>query len=363
MKKNRVFLDTFFKKNFLRFFLKPLTMLYSIGVQIRNFLFDKSILSSLPAAQFSIVVGNLTVGGTGKTPMIEYLIRRLKKGNQVVTLSRGYGRESRGFQLATAASTAADIGDEPLQYYEKFGKDCQVAVCENRVEGSRQLKKLFPEARLLLLDDAFQHRQLLPNLSILLNDYNRPFYEDEPFPGGRLREPRRGAARADAIVTTKCPATLEPAEKDWIARNIRRYAAPETPVFFSSIRYGDICFFGHTQPPPRSVMLVAGIAQPEPLVSYVRENFLLSQVQLFPDHHSYTLAEVVALAGLIKNEELILTTEKDKVKLRPLAQEAGLMHKFAYLPIQVDFGADTERFETWLMEKVHVATDTGGDHH
>ncbi|MBU1820298.1 MAG: tetraacyldisaccharide 4'-kinase [Bacteroidetes bacterium] len=338
-------------------------MLYSLGVQIRNFLFNKSLRRSQPAAQFSIVVGNLTVGGTGKTPMIEYLIRRLKKDNQVVTLSRGYGRKSRGFQLATAASTAADIGDEPLQYYEKFGKDCKIAVCEDRVYGSNQLKKLFPEAQLLLLDDAFQHRQLRPDLSILLNDYHRPFYEDEPFPGGRLREPRRGAVRADAIVTTKCPTTLEQSEKDQIVGSIRRYAAPNTPVFFSSISYGEICAFGHTQPPPHSVMLVAGIAQPEPLVAYVRENFELSQVQLFPDHHSYTLAEVVALAERIKNEELILTTEKDKVKLRPLAQEAGVLHKFAYLPIRVDFGSDTDRFDAWLRQQLHAMAATGGDHY
>lgn len=168
----------------VKIILKPFSWLYGKVQDIRNILFEHDILSGSATPQFSIVVGNLTVGGTGKTPMIEYLIQQLREEYQIVTLSRGYGRKSRGFLLATPNATAEAIGDEPLQYYEKFGDFSHVAVAENRILGSKELYRLFPQHRILLLDDAFQHQALRPNLSLLLNDYNRPFYTDDPFPGG-----------------------------------------------------------------------------------------------------------------------------------------------------------------------------------
>jgi tetraacyldisaccharide 4'-kinase len=361
MKKNRVLRDTSFIKGALGILLKPLTLLYSIGVGVRNFLYDRTLLSSRVTNQYSIVVGNLTVGGTGKTPMIEFLIQLLKEGNQLVTLSRGYGRQTQGFRLASPLSTAEEIGDEPLQYYEKFGNSCPVAVCENRIKGANHLLELFPDRRLLLLDDAFQHRKLRPNLAILLNDYTRPFYKDEPFPGGRLRESRRGAFRADAIVTTKCPDNLSRNEKEKITRSIRKYASSDTPVFFSKVKYGELRSFDNTPLSGGGVSLVAGIARPEPLIAYVREKFSLSRVKLFPDHHAYTLADVEAMIKWTKNEDLILTTEKDKVKLRPLALKAGMLHKFAYLPIQVDFGPEAGQFEEWLRQQIRIPSLKDGE--
>ncbi len=334
--------------------LKPFTWLYGLVTTLRNRLYDNRILNSTPTQQFSVVVGNLTVGGTGKTPMIEYLIRNLSQSNQIVTLSRGYGRQSRGFKLASSESNAADIGDEPLQYYEKFAGKIPVAVCENRVVGGQRLHQLFPDHRLLLLDDAYQHRGLRPNLTIMLNDFRRPFFRDEPFPGGRLRETRHGARRANAIVTTKCPTDFDLKTKAEITRELVCYAAPGTPCFFASVRYSPVRAFDQTEVVASAVILVAGIAQPEPLVEHVRSNFALKEVKIFPDHFNYQREDVLDLLKNLKKGELILTTEKDMVKLRPLAVELNAIFRFAYLPIEIDFGSDTQAFADWLQSNVAI---------
>ena len=348
MKKNGSNGQQITKRQLSRMLLKPFSWLYGLVTNVRNYLYDSEMLNSESTNQFSVVVGNLSVGGTGKTPMIEYLIRSFQSENQIVTLSRGYGRQSRGFVLAVPDSTAAEIGDEPLQYYQKFGQKIPVAVCENRVRGAESLHEYFPAHNLLLLDDAFQHRSLRPDLAILLNDYNRPFYRDEPFPGGRLRENRSGAKRADVIVTTKCPPDLGDGQKEKIKQEIAQYAAPGTPCFFAGIRYGTPRGFDDTDVSVRSVVLVAGIARPEPLEKYVTENFDLAQTVTFPDHHDYTEAEVVEMLKNLKEGQIILTTEKDKVKLRPLAEELGAASRFCYIPIEVDFGRETAAFHEWL---------------
>lgn len=340
------------KRKVSKILLAPISWLYGLVMAARNLLHDTQMLKTRPTSQFSVAVGNLTVGGTGKTPMIEYLIRMLGQENRIVTLSRGYGRKSRGFLLASPDSTAAEIGDEPLQYYQKFGQETPVAVCENRVKGAQLLQDYFPAHNLLLLDDAFQHRALRPDLSILLNDFNRPFYLDEPFPGGRLRESRRGARRADAIVTTKCPPDLSEEIKKEIRQEIAKYASPGTPCFFASVQYGALLGFDDAEVSIWSVVLVAGIAQPEPLEKYVAENFNLTQTLTFPDHHNFTEAEEVEMLKSLKNGEMILTTEKDKVKLRPLAEELGATSRFCYLPIEVDFGEETAAFWEWLRANV-----------
>lgn len=333
--------------------LKPFTWLYGLIQNIRNSLYDNLIIPSDPTPQFSIVVGNLTVGGTGKTPMVEYLIQQLNQKYQIVTLSRGYGRKSRGFLVASSLTTAEDIGDEPLQYYEKFSDICHVAVSENRIRGSRTLQSLFPNHQILLLDDAFQHRALRPDLSLLLNDFNRPFYQDSPFPGGRLRENRTGAARADAIITTKCPDYLSEAAKLAIRKEIGRYALPGTPCFFSKVKYGTLRSFDNTEITARSVTLVAGVAQPAPFIEYVKRTYQLNHIRVFPDHHTYTHRDLEEILNLAGKDDLLITTEKDKVKLRPLAQDADALAKFGYIPIQIDFGNDTARFNEWLDAHVN----------
>ena len=352
MKKKRVFDRPLTERSLVRWILWPIDWMYGMIMEVRNHVYDRQILKSYPSPQFSIVVGNLTVGGTGKTPMVEYLIRDLSKKNQVATLSRGYGRLSRGFVLAKSDSTAEEIGDEPLQYYEKYGEEIIVAVCENRVTGCETLHNLFPKHQLLLLDDAFQHRALRADRYLLLNDYNRPFYRDSPFPGGRLRENRRGAVRADAIITTKCPPDLSNQQRAEITNEILCYAHPHTPCFFSRVGYGTLRNFENTVVGVHTVTLVAGIAQPEAFVRRVREHFDLQGVYLFPDHHAYTESEVENLLKKAKNSELIITTEKDMVKLRPLVRKAGVLSRFGYIPIEVDFGSDTGAFRRWLAREV-----------
>jgi tetraacyldisaccharide 4'-kinase len=352
MKKNRVYESSLTERNLFQGVLAPLTWLYGTVMDVRNYMYGREILKSFPTSQFSVVVGNLTVGGTGKTPMVEYLVRELSKRNQIVTLSRGYGRHSRGFVLASPDSTAEEIGDEPLQYYEKFDKKVKVAVCENRVKGSEILHTLFPEHSLLLLDDAYQHRALRANRYLLLNDYNRPFYQDSPFPGGRLRENRRGAMRADAIITTKCPPNLNESRRADIKAEILRYARPDTPCFFSSVRYGTLRTFENTEVRPRTVTLVAGIAQPDAFIAYVQQHYELEGIHLFPDHHAYTERELEEMLKNAKNTDLIITTEKDRVKLRPLARKAGALARIGFIPIEIDLGCDAEPFRTWLLQHV-----------
>lgn len=343
-----------FNKSAIKVLLKPFTWLYGGIMDMRNFLYNRNVLTSTNTKQFSVVVGNLTVGGTGKTPMVEYILHSFLETEKIVSLSRGYGRLSQGFMLASPESTAEDIGDEPLQYYKKFGKKSKVAVCENRVAGSKKLHKLFPDHRLLLLDDAFQHRSLKPDVAIVLNDYNRPFYKDEPFPGGRLRERRRGIMRANAVITTKCPDSLSKQEKLLIVREIQRFSVAGTPIFFSKVKYGQLRSFEGIAVTVKEVRVVVGIAQPNPFVEYLRQNFRVVHVATFPDHYHYTEADVQKMVRDRNKDEVILTTEKDMVKLLPLAKKAKVMSNFAYIPIEVDFGEDTDPFQNWLRNVILI---------
>ena len=192
----------------LKFLLYPFSLLYGLITDFRNVLFDKGFKSQTGFDIPIINVGNLTVGGTGKSPQIEYLIRLLADTYQVASLSRGYGRKTKGYILADEHANAEQIGDEPMQFFQKFGSKISVVVSEKRVEGVQQLLQEKPTTELILLDDAYQHRYITPSFNILLMDYHRPFYEDLTFPAGRLRERRRGANRADCIVVSKCPENL-----------------------------------------------------------------------------------------------------------------------------------------------------------
>lgn len=287
--------------------------------------------------------------------MVEYLIRHFKDKQKIATLSRGYGRSTRGFVLADAAANARTIGDEPLQYFQKFGKEVKVTVCENRAEGSRQISTLFPHIGLLLLDDAYQHRGIRPHVNILLNDYNRPFYRDHPFPAGYLREGRSGATRADAVVVTKCPQGLTAEVREEIRQRIRRYTRPGTPVFFASVRYEQPVGYGSGRDvQPAEVVGLAGIARPEPFLGYLRNNFRVLKEVIYPDHHDYQPSDLENLLKYVKKGTFVVTTEKDKVKLYPLATAAGVADQFLYLPIRMDFGADQEPFTQWLEEAIQT---------
>ncbi len=299
-----------------------------------------------------ISVGNLTLGGTGKSPVTEYLVNQLKSDYKLAILSRGYGRKTKGFQWATPLSTAENIGDEPLQFYQKFYSEVVIAVSENRVFGAHNIYELYPEVQLLILDDAFQHRAIQRDVNILLNDYNRPFYNDIPIPGGRLRENPDGAKRADVIMVTKCPDHLSDADKVQIKNRIYRYCLKTTPIFFASIKYGEPRFLVHQNQHIASVFIVTGIAAPEPFYQEMRKRFNVLGQKYFPDHHKYTEADVKAIIGKLKSDTFVITSEKDIVKLKPLVKDTLLLDRIAYVPIEVDLGSDKTEFDQFLNQKL-----------
>ncbi|WP_229311686.1 tetraacyldisaccharide 4'-kinase [Larkinella rosea] len=335
--------------------LNPLNWLYGGITDIRNFLYDSRITKSLSPPIYTISVGNLTVGGTGKTPHVDYLVHLLKKSGPIATLSRGYGRRTRGFRIATDADTADTIGDEPLLLYRKHGRQIgtnpgsvTVSVGEKRAEAISKLVMNNPDLQVIILDDAFQHRPVQPHLNILLTDYNRPFYRDQPFPGGRLRERRHGARRADVIVVTKCPDNLRVADQGEIEERIRGYSRADIPVFFTGIQYGNpVCFAEDAiKSALKRVVLVTGIAQSEPLEAYVKSHFSMAQHLQFADHYRYTMDDLEKIQRLIPTGGAVLTTEKDFVKLAPLVSESGAeATAFYYLPIEVRFLSQEDQFQ------------------
>lgn len=325
-------------------------------MSIRNWLFDNGLFSEYRPAIFTVGVGNLAVGGTGKTPMIEYLIKRYGKQPlamtpKTVTLSRGYGRRTNGFRVATDADTATTIGDEPRQLYRKFGRQVLVCVGERRADAIRTIETVYPETRRILLDDALQHRAVRPHLNLLLMDYNRPFYTDYPFPAGRLRERRHGARRADAVIVTKCPDHLPAADQQIVTETLSRYTRPQIPIFFARLQYDQPMSFATQQPTDdlREVVLVSGLANADSLERYVRQTFSMRQHCRFADHYAYTRADLNQLLTGLAPGVSLLTTEKDWVKLDALLTPAERAMPLFYLPVQMAFLADDDaKFNRFL---------------
>lgn len=349
------------------FWLRPFSFIYGKLLDFRNYLYDSRIKKTYQPFQRTISVGNLTVGGTGKTPMIEFLVRQLLSGLApadfaqaelpfMATLSRGYGRKSKGFRLAMPTDTADTLGDEPLQLYRKFGQQIKVAVAERRAEGLHQLAVLEPSVKLILLDDAFQHRAVQPHLNILLTDYNRLFTRDQPFPEGRLRENRLGARRADLIVVTKCPNDLSPLDRQQIIDELTPYKDTSVPIFFASLAYDIPKNFDSQElnlPIEASVLLVSGLANADPLENYVRQQFRLIKHHRFSDHFDYSRATLEGLLRELPENGVLLTTEKDWVKLDALlTREERAMLPLYYLPVGVRF-LDAE--ESFLQQVRAVA--------
>ncbi|MHC2992616.1 tetraacyldisaccharide 4'-kinase [Pontibacter sp. HJ8] len=343
---------------YLKLLLWPFSLLYGSILLLRNYLYDNGMLASKRFAIPVIAVGNLTVGGTGKTPHVEYLLRLLK-GYQTATLSRGYKRKSRGFVLADETATAASLGDEPFQYYRDF-PGATVAVSESRVAGIEALQKLRPELEVVVLDDAMQHRPIHPSLNILLTDYTRLFFNDRVLPAGLLREPRQGAQRADLIVVSKCPAGMAEEEQQAIVRQVRRYSRPATPVFFSTFRYGAPVPMGAARQVPNRIILLTGIANPAPLVRNLQEQgYTLAHQKAYADHYAYTLQDMRELQKLVESEPsgalAIVTTRKDAVKLSDVnLQDATRQLPLFYIPIEVDFLKNGSLFDELIQE--HVAS-------
>jgi tetraacyldisaccharide 4'-kinase len=337
----------------LKVALTPFSWVYGLITNVRNLLYDLGWISSRKVSQTVISIGNLTVGGTGKTPVTEYLTSLLSASFPLAILSRGYGRKTRGFLLADESSTAETIGDEPLQFYQKFKKKAvTVAVSENRVAGAEKLAALHSDKKIILLDDAFQHRAIHRDINILLNDFNRPFYEDLPFPAGRLRETRAGAKRADAVIVTKSPQHLEQKSRYQITSRIQNYTLQHTPVFFAYTDYSDAINFNGSPAELKNVKIVTGIADPAPFIRYIEGQFNVLEKVAFPDHYNYTRADVEGLIKYLKNDTFVLTTEKDMVKLKPIAGELGCAERFAYIPVTVNFGSDSSRFIQWFTSRI-----------
>ena len=333
--------------------LMPFSLLYHLVTRLRNHLYDigykKSFTFNGPVV---ICIGNLSVGGTGKTPMVEYLVRLLKEKYQTATLSRGYGRKTQGFRVASSDDNARTLGDEPYQFYTKFASEIMVAVGESRALAIPFMLAERPGLQAILLDDAFQHRSVAPHFTILLTTYQQPFFSDRVLPAGRLRESRVGAKRAHAVIVTKCPNAISEKEMGFYEANIKEYTKVDTPVFFTKLAYATPIAFDKLSElrPGGEAFLFSGIANPDNLKSYVAEKFGLLKFVQFADHHDYTPKDVKRLIesfdALPASEKFLLTTEKDMVKLvSPVLQPLLKGVPIFYLPIAVEFVKDGKAFD------------------
>jgi len=317
---------------------------------MRNKLFDWNALRGVEFDIPVICVGNLAVGGTGKTPHVEYLINAFRRKRRIAVLSRGYKRSTKGFIIAGRTSTPRDIGDESYMIYHKFGGEITVAVCENRVEGIKELMRLDSKIDMIILDDAFQHRYVKPTVTIVITEYNHPLSEDYMLPYGRLREPARGLNRADIVVVAKCPEALKPIDYRVAINDYNLFPSqylyfshfaykPLMPVFpdvATSVPYLDWLNRGD------SVLAVAGIGNPRPFIRYLKSFGARVKVDIFPDHHQYTKKDIDYILTRFKQlkgeQRIIITTEKDAVRL---AANPYYPHELKadtyYLPIEVEF--------------------------
>ncbi|WP_160710969.1 tetraacyldisaccharide 4'-kinase [Chitinophaga solisilvae] len=344
---------------YLKILLYPFSLLYGLVMWIRNRFYDKGLLTAVEFDIPTIAAGNLSVGGTGKTPHVEYLIRLLKDTFRVATLSRGYNRRTSGYILADEHSTAADIGDEPMQFHEKF-PEISVCVGEERMLAIPQLLGDEPGTQVVLLDDAFQHRSIKPGMNILITDYRRRFTRDHVVPFGRLREGRKGYMRADCIIVSKCPPDLSVAEKQAIEKEIS--PLPHQRLFFTTLQYGALYDMITRQPveipASATVLLACGIARPEPLLEALKNRF--SQVFLlsFPDHYYYSEKDIAnigkELNDLPGKDKIVITTEKDAVRLHLLKKELAEQNlQLAVMPVEISFlFGEADSFNNFIFDYV-----------
>lgn len=324
----------------------------------RNYLYDTGRRNSLEFDRFVISVGNLTVGGTGKTPFVELLIREMKTKYGLAVLSRGYKRKTRGFKLADKSDDSISLGDEPFQYYTKYGKEIEVAVGEARALAIPQIISHDEKIKVIILDDAYQHRSVKPQLNILLNDYHRPFYNDHVMPMGLLRESRHHAKRADMVVVTKCPEELGKTEMDQISAQIGKYSRQAISVYFTGIKYLEPQKLFGNQKFSKNVFLFSGIANSSPLEDFVEKHYNLLGHRKFSDHYSFTKKDMTNLIELFKEinseNKCLLTTEKDMVRLISMKESAGILMEYPvfYLPIELYFLENGDCFANELENEV-----------
>lgn len=343
----------------------PIAWLYGLVLFIRNKCYDIGLVSSKKFNVIVISVGNLAVGGVGKTPLVAYLTELLQPIYKTAILSRGYKRKTTGFKLATNASTAEEIGDEPLQYAKKF-KTLIVAVDEKRVNGINQLNKLHNDLKVILLDDAFQHRAVKPTINILVTEYSNLYVHDCLLPSGRLREYASASKRADVVVVSKCPTVLSPIDRRRVSEELN--LKQHQQLFFSYLIYKDIVPFTKTaenqqfEVSTTSVLLVTGIANPTPLYYKLKNTYKTIEHIAFNDHHNFTKNDIATIKNkfneIIGNNKLIITTEKDIMRLS-LPQIKNEMEQLPiyYIPIAVDFhNEDKNIFDTKILNYVKENT-------
>ena len=354
------------RKSIMDALLTPFSWGYGAGVWLRNAAFDVGLL---PQEEFDVPVvsvGNITVGGTGKTPHVEYIIEALYRRYHIAVLSRGYKRKTKGFILASNNMTPRDIGDEPYQIFSKFSGLITLAVCESRRKGIRELLRIDPDINLILLDDGFQHRYVKPKVNIVLVDYNHPPYEDKLMPLGTLREPARNVLRGDIVVVTKCPSDITAMDIRMVKKNLALF--PYQGLFFSNIRYADpIPVFPVQSPQITSlqwlreddaVLCLTGIATPKPLVRYLRQFAARVKVMHFDDHHFFTrrdFSDIFKVYNQLEGKrKFIITTEKDAVRImnNPYFPPT-CRHCIFYIPMRVGFlEMEGSNFIEGLVKKI-----------
>jgi len=336
------------KNQFIHIILYPFAVFYGLAVGIRNWLYDRGIFHSTAFSIPIIGVGNLSVGGTGKTPHTEFILSYVQDEWKTAFLSRGYKRKTKGFFLADEKSTYQTIGDEPYQIYRKFPKVI-VAVDEKRVDGVMKLQKQFPDLQLVVMDDAFQHRQIKIGLTILLTDYFHLYTRDRLLPTGTLREQKSGSKRADIVIVTKCPPDLKPIDMRLVEKELNLTGRQQ--LFFSTYEYEEIVPVFPEKEEKKyslqqinekngSLLIVTGIASPEKMIEYLRQFSNLIESLIFPDHHDFSKKDIEKMeqkfAQLPANEKIVIVTEKDAVRLLNNAfLSEFLKSKIYYLPIKV----------------------------
>jgi len=352
--------------NGIKILLLPFSFLYGVITLIRNRLYDWHVLPEKKFDVHTIGVGNLAVGGAGKTPLVEYLIRLLiSEDPSIATLSRGYKRKTSGFVLATENSTADDIGDEPLIYKSKY--KVQVAVDANRVNGVRNLNLLDRAPKIILLDDVFQHRAIKCGLNIVVSDYNNLYFNDYMLPSGTLREFRGGIHRADIIIISKTPEKTSPVEIRTILKDVQPRAHQQ--VYFSYLSYGELYAINNPNEKINTlkdlfrykIISFAGIANAQPMVNYLKEYAAEVKHLSFDDHHEYSLKDLEDIDryyhGIEGGNKILVTTEKDLMRLKNnLVWEIAQRMNIYILPVEVSFKDREEEFNEVILKYVRTNT-------
>lgn len=323
-----------------------LSWLYQVGINIRHWLYDKRLLPSFPVKIPTICVGNLAVGGTGKTPMTAYIVQLLlDKGYRPAVLSRGYKRKTRGFLLADSQSTVRTIGDEAMQMHRAF-PDVPVAVCEHRVRGIHQLQRQVPDIDVIILDDAMQHRRLRCGFTVLLTHYDRLYIDDHMLPWGTLRDIPSRALKADTIVVTKCPDSMRPIDMRVIDN--RLHLPTFQQLHFAGIEYAPLTEKGNP-------LVLTGIAHPEYMIAHVQQQYPQAELLAFPDHHAFTETDLDAILTQAKHFDFVLTTEKDMQRLESTDLKARLAAQgkaLIALPIRTRFLTPHKNFDQQILHYV-----------